>query len=72
MAEKLSSAKDFRALAEDELKAHLEKLHQELWGHKLKTKDGSLTQNHRLRILKRQISRANTIIRERSLSTGKN
>ena len=65
MAQKLPKAKDLRALPDPEIRTELEKLRQERWKHRLKAKDGSLQQSHQMALMKRQIARIHTILRER-------
>ena len=65
MAQKLPKTKDLRALPDPEIRTELEKLRQEQWQHRLKAKDGSLQQSHHLPLIKRQIARILTVIRER-------
>lgn len=65
MAETLPSAKELRALPVEDLTAQLRKLNQELWQQRLKAKDGSLQQMHRLRQLRRQVARVHTTLRGR-------
>ena len=64
MAEKRPKAKELRALPEGDLRAQLDKLRQELWDHRIKVKAGSLQQTHLLPMVKRQIARLETILRE--------
>lgn len=65
MAKTMPSAKDLRALPAEDLNAQLSKLSQELWQQRLKAKDGSLQQTHRLRLLRRQLARVQTTLRGR-------
>ena len=64
MAEKLPKVKDLRALPTTELQGQLQSLRQEFWQHRLKAKDGSLQQTHQLRLVRRQIARVQTLLRE--------
>ena len=66
MAQKLPKAKDLRALPDSEIRTELEKLRLQLWQHRLKAKDGSLQQSHHLPLVRRQIARINTLLRERA------
>ena len=66
MAQKLPKTKDLRALPDPEIHTELEKLRQELWQHRLKARDGSLQQSHHLPLVKRQIARIHTLLRERA------
>ena len=72
MANKLPKTKDLRAMPDPEIRNELEKLRQEIWQHRLKTKDGSLQQSHHMGSAKRQIARIQTILQERTqpASTG--
>ena len=64
MAEARQTAKELRAQPEGELQAQLEKLRQELWRLRVKVKDGSLQQTHLLPIVKRQMAKIHTVLRE--------
>ncbi len=64
MPEKSPRAKELRAMPAAELSTQLQSLRSELWQHRVKTKDGSLQQTHRLGQLRRQIARIQTIARE--------
>ena len=66
MAQNLSKIKDLRALPDAEIRAELEKLRQERWQSRLKMKDGSLQQSHHMPLVKRQIARIHTLLRERA------
>ena len=66
MAEKPPTAKALRALPAADLTAQRTALSQELWQHRLKAKDGSFQQTHRLGELRRQIARISTILREQT------
>ena len=66
MAQKLPKAKDLRALPDPEIRTELEKLRQQLWQHRLKARDGSLQQSHYMPLVKRQIARIHTLLRERA------
>ncbi len=65
MAQKLPKTKDLRVLPDPEIRTELEKLRQEQWQYRIKAKDGSLKQSHHLPLIKRQIARVLTVIRER-------
>ena len=57
-------AKELRALPAADLAAQLEKLRQEIWQSRIKTRDGSSQQTHQVLTLKRQIARLHTILHE--------
>ena len=69
MAQKLPKTKDLRALPDPEIRTELERLRQELWQSRLKMKDGSLQQSHHMPLVKRQIARIHTVLRERTQPT---
>ena len=64
MAKAPRTVKDLRALPRPELELHVQKLRQELWQHRLKTKEGALQQTHLIPAARRQIAQALTILRE--------
>ena len=64
MAERQPTAKDLRALSTADLTTQLEKLRQELWQHRIKTKEGAQQQMHLAPAIKRQIARVHTVLRE--------
>ena len=66
MSKKTPSAKELRAVPEADLKAQLEALRQELWQSRAKARQGALQQTHVLRSLRRQIARAQTVLRKPS------
>ena len=66
MANKLPKAKDLRAMPDSDIRTELEKIRQEIWQYRLKTKDGSLQQSHHVGSAKRQIARIQTILQERA------
>jgi large subunit ribosomal protein L29 len=65
MADKQPKAQELRALPEADLRAQLVKLRQELWGHRVKVKAGALPQTHLLPMVRRQIARLETVLRQR-------
>lgn len=65
MATKPTTMKVLRELSEGDARAQLQKLRQELWQDRMKIKDGSLQQAHRLRAARRQIARLETLLGER-------
>ena len=69
MAEKHPSAKTLRELPEAEAQAQLEKLQADLWQQRVKAREGALQQTHLMPLIRRQIARINTILRERQLKT---
>ncbi len=68
MAERLARVKDLRALPEADIQAQLVKLRQDIWQQRIKSHDGSLQQSHHISILKRQIARIHTVLREQQMS----
>ena len=50
-------------LPDTDLRAQLEGLRQQLWGQRIKLRDGALQQTHQLRALRRQIARVQTALR---------
>ena len=59
---------DVKALREQpaaDLQASVQKLRQELWEHRLKTKEGALQQTHLIRAARRQVARIQTLLREK-------
>ena len=68
MAEKLASAQELRGWPESDLHAQLEKCRQELWQLRLKAKDGALQQGHRLLMVRRQVARLLTVLRQHQMS----
>ena len=62
MAQALPRATELRAVPKTELGTQLEQLRQELWQVRIKAKEGSLQQTHRLRALRRQIARVQTVL----------
>ena len=57
--------KELRALPDADMQDQLVKLRQELWQLRVKQTDGSMQQTHQLRIIRRQMARMHTILRER-------
>ncbi len=51
-------------MGEADLQAQIQKARQELWGGRLKASEGAMQQPHRLRMLRRQIARLHTVLRE--------
>ena len=64
MAQKLATAKALRELPRADLLAQVEKLRQELWQHRIKTKEGAATAMHHIPVLRRQIARIHTVLKE--------
>ena len=67
MPENVPRAKELRGTPAAELSTQLQSLRKELWQQRVKTKDGSLQQTHRLGQLRRQIARIQTIVREQRI-----
>jgi len=67
MAEKtLSYNKELQALGEGELNEQLQKLSQEMWQHKAKLRQGAETKTHRSQLLRNQMARIQTALRQRT------
>ena len=64
MAQKPATAKALRELPRADLLAQVEKLRQELWQHRIKTKEGAATEMHHIPALRRQIARIHTVLKE--------
>ena len=65
MAEKLPSAANLRTMSEPDLTQQVAQLRHTLWQDRVKAKEGSLQQSHRLPMMRRQIARLHTVLRER-------
>ena len=61
------SAGDLRELTDEELITKLRESKEELFNLRFQTATGQLTNNHRLRIVRQEIARAYTVLREREL-----
>ncbi len=59
--------KDMRLLSTEELKTKLSDARQELMNFRFQVTTGQLTDTSRLRIVRRQIARFETLLREREL-----
>ncbi len=64
MAKKRPTAKALRELPRADLLAQVEKLRQELWQHRIKTKEGAAAEMHHIPALRRQIARIHTVLKE--------
>ena len=64
MAGKLPPVKELRGLPGGDLQAQLDKCRQELWQARVNASDGSLQQTHQLGLLRRQIARLFTILKQ--------
>lgn len=60
-------AHQFRELTDDELKARLAEAKEELFNLRFQKATGQLTNNQRLGVVKRDIARIYTVLREREL-----
>ena len=69
MAEAWPRAKDLRALTAADMNGQLETLRKQLWEQRIKAKDGALQQTHGLRLMRRQIARVQTVLREQARKT---
>ena len=67
MAETRPAFSELRRLPGADLNTQLEKLRQELWQLRVKTKDGASQQTHHAAIIRRQIARIMTALREQEL-----
>ena len=61
---KQQSAKDLRPIPEAELQSQVVGLRQQLWQNRVKAKSGALQQVHHIRMLRRQVARIQTVLRE--------
>jgi large subunit ribosomal protein L29 len=61
------STGELRELTEDELVTKLRESKEELFNLRFQMATGQLTNNHRLRIVRREIARTYTVLREREL-----
>lgn len=68
MAEKSPQAKALRGVPATELVAQREKLRREIWQSRIKTAEGAQPQTHRVRVMRRQIARIETVLRETARS----
>ena len=58
---------ELRELADEELTDRLRQSKEELFNLRFQMATGQLTNNHRLRIVRREIARTYTVLREREL-----
>ena len=58
---------ELRELTDDELKDKLRESKEELFNLRFQMATGQLTNNHRLRIVRQEIARIYTVLREREL-----
>ena len=68
MAEARPAFSELRGLPEADLQAQLGKLRQELWQHRVKAKEGAAQQTHHAALIRRQIARIMTVLREQQLN----
>jgi large subunit ribosomal protein L29 len=61
------STGELRELTDDELITKLRESKEELFNLRFQMATGQLTNNHRLRIVRREIARTYTVLREREL-----
>jgi large subunit ribosomal protein L29 len=61
------STGELRELTEEELVTKLRESKEELFNLRFQMATGQLTNNHRLRIVRREIARTYTVLREREL-----
>ena len=69
MAEKTPRTKDLRGLPAADLQGQLATLREKLWQYRLKAKDGSSPQHHRILTTRRQIARVLTVLNQQRTST---
>jgi large subunit ribosomal protein L29 len=62
-----TSATDFRDLVDDELVTRLREAKEELFNLRFQAATGQLDNNRRLRVVRRDIARIYTVMREREL-----
>ena len=65
-------ASEFRELNDDELKGRLNEAKEELFNLRFQAATGQLTNNRRLGVVKRDIARIYTVLRERELGLSTN
>jgi large subunit ribosomal protein L29 len=66
-ANAVTSASDLRSLAADELVAKLREAKEELFNLRFQVATGQLDNNRRLQVVRRDIARIYTVMREREL-----
>ena len=66
-ANAITSANDLRALADDELVGKLREAKEELFNLRFQVATGQLDNNRRLQVVRRDIARIYTVMREREL-----
>lgn len=69
MAQPRPKPKDLRGLPEADLRAQVQALRQELWELRVKARDGALQQTHVLPIVRRQLARVETVLREQAIAS---
>ena len=62
--------KALRALPASDLAAQIDTLRKERWEHRIKLRDGSIRQTHRLGALRRQVARVLTAVNEQQRAAG--
>ena len=60
-----SDVKTLREQPVADLQAQVQQLRQEMWEHRLKSKEGALQQTHLIRVARRQVARLQTLLREK-------
>jgi large subunit ribosomal protein L29 len=65
------TAKQLRELPEADLRSRADSLRQEMWQQRLKAKSGALQQVHRIGVLRRDIARIQTVIRQMQLANAR-
>jgi large subunit ribosomal protein L29 len=64
----MATAEDLRALGEDELVGKLKEAKEELFNLRFQVATGQLDNNRRLQLVRRDIARIYTVMRERELA----
>ncbi|MCS7201524.1 MAG: 50S ribosomal protein L29 [Dictyoglomus sp.] len=62
-------ARELREKTNDELKEELKKLRHELFNLRFQLKTGGLTNPHRIKLVRKDIARILTVLRERELKS---
>lgn len=65
MAERPPHARALRAMSDQELQERLTTMRRELWLNRMKARANALPQTHLLTLMRRQMARVQTVLRER-------
>jgi large subunit ribosomal protein L29 len=68
MAKSTLNVSSLRGLSQGELEAKLGTMRQELWQFTQKVKTGTDQQVHKIRVMRRDIARVQTVLREQKLA----